>query len=397
MATTLAPSRSQALRSRRSRRGCRNCKLRKVKCDETRPYCQSCRSFGVVCNFAADVPDLQLSAEAQPQWKVPGDGAVATRSTLRPPRPPLKLPIMTVVATDVSTTSIELDASSTRLLYWFRLWMASNWGVAMDNSMRLAHQHPFLMHAVLAAAGAYERKLTSPPDLPSTRTISEMSHFSHCTTLLGRKLRQPIQPQDRDALWATASLLSILVFLAFDGPSPEEAWPCKDQDSSYLDWLRASDAKWALWKLTDPLRPDSIFAHMADTYARLQVHSPSSGIEAVAPKLALLFGLDERSSAATSPYFDPVHAVSHFEDTVEGQSTLGKALAFLNRSSGPFKALIARKDPRALLLLALWYSHAGKLVWWVELRGRVECRAICMYLRRQPEVDPRLLELLPCK
>lgn len=36
---------------RKSRSGCRNCKLRRVKCDETRPACHNCISQFVRCNY----------------------------------------------------------------------------------------------------------------------------------------------------------------------------------------------------------------------------------------------------------------------------------------------------------------------------------------------------------
>ena len=47
----------------KSRRGCGNCKLRKVKCDESRPECSKCYAFGVSCNFDGRSPSLQLSAD----------------------------------------------------------------------------------------------------------------------------------------------------------------------------------------------------------------------------------------------------------------------------------------------------------------------------------------------
>ena len=75
-------------RRRNSRYGCRNCKLRKLKvsrasftsrsairlnqmatqqCDETRPHCARCRTYGVLCNFSLSVPDLQPLPEKQRQ------------------------------------------------------------------------------------------------------------------------------------------------------------------------------------------------------------------------------------------------------------------------------------------------------------------------------------------
>lgn len=73
---------SKTARKRKSRHGCRNCKLRKLKvsntycsqtspgsethgrqCDETKPFCLRCRSYGVQCNFGFDVPDFQPLCE----------------------------------------------------------------------------------------------------------------------------------------------------------------------------------------------------------------------------------------------------------------------------------------------------------------------------------------------
>lgn len=47
---------------RKSRQGCRNCKLRKVKCDESRPRCSRCHDYGILCNFDRRHLDLQLSS-----------------------------------------------------------------------------------------------------------------------------------------------------------------------------------------------------------------------------------------------------------------------------------------------------------------------------------------------
>ncbi len=134
------------------------------------------------------------------------------------------------------------------------------------------------MHAVLAVASAYERHLTSPPEVPSQRTLSELSHFSQSIALLGKQLGKSIRLQDRDALWATASLHGILFFLAVDGRSPEEAWPLRESNTCALDWLRMLDAKWVLWNLTDPVRPDGLFRCLADVYARLRIQVPRKAL-----------------------------------------------------------------------------------------------------------------------
>ncbi len=155
MTISACRTRTKGLRPRRSRHGCRNCKLRKVKvgvflrafslprfllirclcdqCDEARPHCRSCRSYGVVCNFAADVPDLQLSAEARPQ-KLPSNSALAAQSASRALCPSPRVSIVSSIITHASAVPFELDSKQVRLLYQFRYWMASSWGGAMDGS-----------------------------------------------------------------------------------------------------------------------------------------------------------------------------------------------------------------------------------------------------------------------
>ena len=48
----------------KSRKGCKNCKLRRVKCDEGKPQCEKCISYGVTCDYDGDGCDeLQLPGE----------------------------------------------------------------------------------------------------------------------------------------------------------------------------------------------------------------------------------------------------------------------------------------------------------------------------------------------
>lgn len=57
---TKKPSLEPVLRKRKthrkSRSGCRNCKLRRVKCDETRPACRNCIGLLVICNYDSTTP-----------------------------------------------------------------------------------------------------------------------------------------------------------------------------------------------------------------------------------------------------------------------------------------------------------------------------------------------------
>ena len=251
------------------------------------------------------------------------------------------------------------------------------------------------MHAVLALGSAYKRYLTYPPNTPSSRTFTEISDFSKSTSLLSDQLGIPIVSQAKDAIWASAALYGALTFVAVDATSPEEAWPFKDSGCD-LDWISMVDAKWVLWNLMDPMRPDSIFRCLADTYADLRIDAPPNGIYGVHPCLAHVCGLDEWSDAETNPYFEAVHAIAQLNSCQPGsQEYIARVLAFLSCMSQSFKDLMVRKDARALLLLVLWYQKAGEAVWWIGMRARIERQAICLYLQRYHVDDVGIQELLP--
>lgn len=188
-----------------------------------------------------------------------------------------------------------------------------------------------------------------------------------------------------------------------------------------LQWLLAKDGKMSLWTATNPLRADSIFSVVAPVYATMSTPLPARGVEDVHPALAHLCGLDHNSTACPStmssntmttdmssgdsdmatetarrsdqdmtaspsktanPFHQPLHALSRLLGVPDVQVTVGHTEVFTNTIHGTFRSLLLARDPRALLLLYLWYRKAGRCVWFVEVRARVEGPAICEYLRR---------------
>jgi hypothetical protein len=159
--TNKAPQ-TRSLKPRRSRRGCRNCRLRKVKvsafpllafslrllvliiylrgqCDELRPHCQGCKTYGVLCNYDANVTELQFSTEAQPQILIV-NGTLAARKLSRPSCLDPRVSIVNTVATRGFTVPFGLDPKRSRLLFHFRTCMAPSWRNARDGCLQLAHE-----------------------------------------------------------------------------------------------------------------------------------------------------------------------------------------------------------------------------------------------------------------
>jgi len=137
----------------------------------------------------------------------------------------------------------------------------------------------------------------------------------------------------------------------------------------------------SLWDVVNPLREDSLFVVMRGTYAVMNTRLPVRGIEGISRELAEVCGLDEESTREQSPYFDAAHAVSSLLGLRDDEVTVGHTEVFTRCIEGVFKGLLVGKDPVALLLSWLWYGKAGRGVWWIESRGRVEGAAICEYLR----------------
>ncbi|GFF35108.1 predicted protein [Aspergillus udagawae] len=357
---------------RRSRFGCRNCKLRKLKCDETKPHCKRCSSFGVLCNFMSNVPDLQpIAADTGRPLVVRGKAE-------------LQAPVASAVWMSDEFTFYQLNAKCQDFItrYLGRSLITPddpNMIHINRRLLRLAFAYPFLMHASLAVAFTYDRHLNS--SLGCRRSLEECYHWSQSTALLNRRLREPIEAKDKDPIWATAAALAILTFSSPDACTPEESWPLKSSGYSDLDWLRMSNGKMALWHIVNPLRPDSLFSVMAATFAIMHSPLPEKGIDGIPRALAALCLLNDASTARNNPYFHAAHGVSQILDLPDSEVTTGQTQLFARSIHGPFEELLRKRDPIALLLLYLWYRKAGRSIWWIGLRARVECPSICSYLR----------------
>jgi len=139
----------------------------------------------------------------------------------------------------------------------------------------MTDQHPFLMHALLTLTLMHDRYLLSA--LNAKKSTTEAFHRYQGVALFNSKLSGPIQPSERDALWAAAALLGVITFCHIEAKTPEEVWPLKPSSSLDLNWVKMSDGKKEVWKITQPLRADSIFQPLGPDYLSfLPMKSPQS-------------------------------------------------------------------------------------------------------------------------
>jgi hypothetical protein len=249
------------------------------------------------------------------------------------------------------------------------------------------------MHTMLAVAAAHERHRNMP--VSSQQTIFEAHHSSQCILLFNQKLSHPMDRSDRDPLWATAALLGLMAIASFDAAAPEEAWPLRPPNPADLEWFWLSDGKKTIWDLTDPLRPGGMFQAMAHEYAEMHFELPIFGAGDIPAALAEVCSISASCSEDSNPYFAAAHLLVRLRRLSEGAPADVRMVSFMSQSQPTFRNKLREKDPVALLLLALWYEMAGRSLWWIEQRARIENQGIRLYLERFYPSKVTIHQLLP--
>lgn len=314
---------------------------------------------------------------------------------------------------DFQPSSFQLDRQMLDRLGRFRTRTVLSMGnhdmakLYQKEAIELACRAPYLMHIIQTVTMIHDRYLAG--DTFSKTLVADICyHWSQGVSMFNRKLSSPIHDDDRDPLWSTAALSGIIAFAAVEATNPEDAWPLKPADDSDLDWLRMSEGKVAVFKLTNPMRYDSIFHPYLKTYfndkKKFDNHTTKGigagvggpligpGIEQLPWQFIHLYNLDKPD--VPNPYYATLHNLGRLLPIECSQSTVIDFLGFLSHVDTGFKNLLGIKDHRAMLILAFWYAKVcNTSIWWMDRRATVECQSICLYLARF-STDMTILDLL---
>ncbi|KAL1584426.1 hypothetical protein WHR41_06348 [Cladosporium halotolerans] len=251
---------------KKSRRGCAGCKLRRVKCDESKPACAKCKAFGIECEYEGSAAGLTFAGEssfsfndkpastaiaAQPGTRIDGRAFGVVERTLsrqlarcRPmgqnavivgninslPSPPSSdgedgggglcfgMAELEILKRFNERTVLSVGTHQAARIYQRQVF-------------QLACTYPFLEHIVITITLLHDAYLSNSPQI--SRTI--LSHWCRGTSKFQQKLTSPIHERDKDALWATAALLGAIQSATIEARSPSEAWPLRPADPSDLD------------------------------------------------------------------------------------------------------------------------------------------------------------------
>ncbi|MCJ1447225.1 MAG: hypothetical protein MMC23_007736 [Stictis urceolatum] len=266
--------------------------------------------------------------------------------------------------------------------------------VFRDDVFNMSLTRPFLLHVILTLTLRHDRFLSASPT--TKPTTAEAYHWYQGTSLFNSALSKIIKHSDKDALWATAAILGAIAFSCLETSGPEEAWPLKPRDTSDLDWLKMSDGKKAVFKLAEPLRPDSVFRSMHTQRWDEIVPSSTLGPEfkSLPPEFMDIYEL-ERIPAEQNPYFSAISLLAQLMTIECNHKTILKFLSFIGQLDPALRMLFEEKEPRALLLLAWWFAKLCQYhQWWIWRRSIMECQAICIYLDRFHQQETDIIQLL---
>ncbi|KAH7115213.1 hypothetical protein B0J11DRAFT_127104 [Dendryphion nanum] len=409
----------------KSRKGCGNCKLRRVKCDETRPECEKCLAFGVSCNYDGRTASLDLSTQGSfqvvlsaPPTPSPesGNRAASEQRELSSPDYDAAQPSSSVSPNQTDVAMLygapwaePADAQAHQgPAYWtlsptdmdtlrrFRertiLTIGPTSSVSQTASIMsdLALTYPFLTHTMLSLTLMHDAHLapSHSPSLAASPTSASLHHWNIATTLFNRVLSRPIDLSSRDALWATAILFGIAGIAYVESTNPSLAWPLKQTDSNDFNWLRLSDGKKAIWRIADPLRPDSAFSSVAganlDSAQMLPVWIQENDFRGLDKdeELRLVFGITPNSTIDNNPYHLSLLILARLRLTPPTQDHVITYLLFIGHMGNGFRDLLEVKDPRAVLLMGWFYKLLeNSEVWWLRRRAETEGVGVHIWLQ----------------
>ena len=384
-----APPTSEAITRKRkahkkSRMGCRNCKLRRVKCNEIRPMCDRCLEFGVICNYDPSIPDLQPLSSASEVVQL---DSVVERSPLSSTEPVLDMVKAALLADSLghkwnrgvlrfdNADLARLDRFQTRTVLTIGVKKVAR--VFQQEVLHLAFTHRFLMHLVQAMTAAHDRYVCGVAT--ARPCAAEAYHMNQALVTFQTILSRPIHPDDRDSLIVASSFLGVVSFFNLEASSVEEVWPLIDCDMS---WLSLSDGKRAVWRLANPLKQDSFWNRVGQMYDK--DHEPTPELPKHTPSIFDYLCSEDPSSPAalTNPLYKTSRALVPLLDKEINDSTWLEFLTFVCYIDPPYKLLLERRDPWAMLILCYWFMKMCRGSWWTASRSILQGQAICLYLER---------------
>ncbi|EWG55886.1 hypothetical protein FVEG_17614 [Fusarium verticillioides 7600] len=188
----------QQPRTQRSRGGCQTCRIKKVKCDETRPICRRCVRLELTCDYtrlprkkytrtdAASTPSDSLIGRVDNSYFGEfGSGSLSDTQSADVSLPPLNTIADDGLALDLSPDCAAiLSPSDHSAIHFFRFVLPGMVGtrISMHSGpglvWKLAQQSPMVLHMVCAVSGqTWSEKTSGSKSDAESRRLRAIQHY----------------------------------------------------------------------------------------------------------------------------------------------------------------------------------------------------------------------------
>ncbi|OIW32738.1 hypothetical protein CONLIGDRAFT_277014 [Coniochaeta ligniaria NRRL 30616] len=426
---------------KKSKGGCLCCKVKKVKCDQTRPICARCQRTGLPCSY-----------NSTSSSSLPSSALVPTRSSSRSSSPGHSLPPSLQVSlfppADPSCGTPPQALLHHFELNWASIFVLPNLGMPTALHAPLVHLaagRPHLLSALLAVSAAHLRH--HAPN-PNSHRLAE--HFQQAIALrsFNELISQPMSslpPDEIGILLLTAILFNLLTFAlpADEDPAPgaaavapEHTEPADPSRSwvfstrpTRLDWLAVQLGLRELVIASLPYRDRAkIWDHGHGKYDRgkynplTEAEARDAALPPAGPELddrvpdawLEVFGIsrkppegarkrclldplekrklrkkgsslliDEDEEVRDHLFREPLFLLAETRELAPTMANVFHYLQFLGKLEPEFKTLLYDRDPRAMWAFGYWLGLVCRFdyIWWVTRRARRDFTAIVIWLR----------------
>jgi hypothetical protein len=251
------------------------------------------------------------------------------------------------------------------------------------------------MHMLLSLTLMHDADISSAYSASTAKHQKHqaLQHWNTATKLFNNLLTKPICPSQRDAIWATGVIIGAASFwYTHSTTDVSQVWPLKPTEPDDLSWLRLGEGKKALWRISEPKRPDSMFYNILkfkDNYGHAEpdwVRRPEA-MAFLPPHIKRIFDVSETSTIENNVYLMPLLIISRLKNMRLSHANVISFLYVIAFVSQRFIALLEAKDTRAVFVIGWWFKlmSDGDL-WWMVSRAVIEGCAIRIWLEREDKV-----------
>ncbi|KIV94283.1 hypothetical protein PV10_02065 [Exophiala mesophila] len=406
---------------KKSRNGCGSCKERRLKCDEQRPICGRCKAIQSLCVYAqsAEGHDAKSEGVISLSQSSPSTESILKGSHLAMVQHEVQLDGLLRYSGDED--SMRSNLLLQRMTPYLRVFhhyvnftLNSLAGPVSQKSMirtlylPLALQNSSLMHALLAISAQHMAHLQ--PNMASHQ-IARTHHMHRATTLLQQQLARPLGQHNMDLIISNCLSLNMNL-IQYDRFDPLDSFVLAEDEAvraRKLQWVEMQASAAQICNVFSDHLHESMWAP-AFAESGPEAYHPKTlrelkkeGHEGIPHPLAQLCEIGPDSSSRNNVYHMALRHVSLIFTTGASTSigtstidTFNLIIVFMAQLQPAFRALLGRRDERALLIFVYWLTALYHMdIWWTTGRALNEGHAICMFLENTTSPAIRTLLQYP--